>query len=196
MRVLILTHPRSGGFSLLSWISRELGYTSYHEPLQSEFRSLIQNTPNVVVKEDVSSVLLFFPDIDTYMSKFDRVIFHTRENLRDCAISRVRQLETGESHVVYAIDAAWLAAHEAQITRTEMESMGIHGAILSAASHFNGIGITTSYEGVYHSGADIQRICQFIGVSDPQWTEIIDPKRRLQGGDLGLLQSRKKLHLP
>lgn len=196
MRVLILTHPRSGGFSLLSWISQELGYTAYHEPLQSEFRALCQYAPNIAVKEDVSIVLSLFPDLESFISKFDRVIFHTRENLRDCAISRVRQLETGESHVVYAIDAAWLAAHEAQITRTEMESMGIHGAILSAASRFKGIGITTSYEGVYHSGADIQRICQFIGVSDPQWTEIIDPKRRLQGGDLGLLQPRKNLHLP
>jgi hypothetical protein len=195
MRVLILTHPRSGGFSLLSWISQELGHTSYHEPLQSGFREVCQKAPNVVVKEDVSMVILCFPDIDTYMNKFDRVIFHTRESLRDCAISRVRQLETGESHVVYAIDAAWLAAHEAQIARTEMESMGIHGAILSAASRFKGEGITTSYDGVYGSGADIQRICQFIGVSDPQWTDILNPKRRLQGGDSDQLPAHKKTRL-
>ena len=195
MRILILTHPRSGGFSLLSWISRELNCASYHEPLQTGSREICQIDPNAVVKEDVSSVLHCFPDLVTFMSKFDRVIFHTRNILRDCAISRVRQLATGESHVVYAIDAAWLAAHEAQIVRTEMEFVGIHGAILSAASRFKGEGITTSYEGVYHSGDDIQRICQFIGVRDPQWTDMLNPKRRLQGGDSALPPAVKKARL-
>jgi hypothetical protein len=32
LRVLILTHPRSGGMSLLQYIKYELGYEEYHEP--------------------------------------------------------------------------------------------------------------------------------------------------------------------
>lgn len=187
MRILILTHPRSGGFTLLSWISRELGYTSYHEPLQTGFMGESQTEPNSVVKEDVSSVLHCFPDLGTYINRFDRVIFHTRVNLRDCAISRVSQLERGISHECYKIDALWLAAHEDQISHTEMKLRGIQGVILSAAARHKGIGITTSYEGVYDTGVDIQRICQLIGVSDPQWTDMLDPRRRLQGGDPDLL---------
>lgn len=193
MRILILTHPRSGGFSLLHWISQELGYDSYHEPLQQKFQTIHAQTDpnNVVVKEDVSVVLSIFPDLGSYLSRFDRIIFHTRDNLRDCAISRVRQAETGESHTVYTIDGAWLAANEAKITRAKMESIGIHGIILSAAARHKGVGITTSYEGVYHSGDDIQRICQFLGISDPQWLDALDPKRRLRGGNPDLLPPRK-----
>lgn len=197
MRILILTHPRSGGFNLLSWISAELDYQSYHEPLLNgsdckDFLDSLSN-PNVVVKEDVSHIVLSsFTDLESYLSGFDRIIFHTRDNLRDYAISRVRQLETGESHVIYAIDDAWLAANENNITRTKMESIGIHGVILSAAARHKGVGITTSYEGVYHSGDDIQRICQFLGIADPQWLDILNPKRRLRGGDSGLKGPTKK----
>jgi hypothetical protein len=154
-----------------------------------------QIEPNSVVKEDVSSVLLCFPDLGTYMDKFDRVIFHTRVNLRDCAISRVRQLSTGESHKFYKIDALWLADHEDQISRTEMKFRGIQGAILSAAARHKGLGITSSYEGVYHTGVDVQRICQLIGVSDPQWTDMLNPKRRLQGGDPNQLPAERKPRL-
>ena len=197
MRILILTHPRSGGFSLLNWISSELDYKSYHEPLLNgpdckDFLDSASN-PDVVVKEDVSHIVLsIFTDLESYLSGFDRIIFHTRDNLKDCAISRVRQLETGESHVIYAIDDAWLAASENNITRTKMESIGIHGVILSAAARHKEIGITTSYEGVYHSGDDVQRICQFLGIADPQWLDVIDPKRRLQGGDTNLKDPTKK----
>ena len=195
MRLLILTPPRSGGFTLLSWISRELGYTSYHEPLQTGFMEGSQTEPNCVVKEDVSSVLHCFSDLSTYLSRFDLVIFHTRETLRDCAISRVRQLETGESHKFYKIDALWLADHEAEISHTEMEFRGIQGAILSAAARHKGVGITTSYEGVYHSGVDVHRICQLIGVSDPQWTDMLHLKRRLQGGDPNQLPAVRKARI-
>lgn len=195
MRILILTHPRSGGFSLLSWISRELNYTSYHEPLQTGFMEASQIESNVVVKEDVSSVLFCFPDLGTFLDKFDWVIFHTRENLRDCAISRVRQLSTGESHEFYKIDAPWLAAHEAGISHTEMEFRGIQGAILSAATRRKGLGITTSYEGVYHTGVDVERICQLIGVRDPQWKDMLHLKRRLQGGDPDQLPAHKKARI-
>jgi hypothetical protein len=195
MRILILTHPRSGGFSLLSWISRELNYTSYHEPLQTGFMERSQTEPNCVVKEDVSSVLHCFSDLSTYMNRFDLVIFHTRETLRDCAISRVRQLETGESHKFYKIDALWLADHEAEISRTEMVFRGIQGAILSAAARHKGVGITTSYEGVYDTGVDIKRICQLIEVRDPQWTDMLHPKRRLQGGDPDQLPAERKARI-
>jgi len=195
MRILILTHPRSGGFNLLSWISRELNYTSYHEPLQTGFMEGSQTELNSVVKEDVSSVLHCFPDLGTYMNRFDRVIFHTRENLRDCAISRVRQLSTGESHKFYKIDALWLADHEAEISHTEMKFRGIQGAILSAAARHKGLGITTSYEGVYHTGVDIERICQLIGLNDPQWTDMLHLKRRLQGGDPDQLPAERKARI-
>jgi hypothetical protein len=73
-----------------------------------------------------------------------------------------------------------------------MEFRGIQGAILSAAARHKGLGITSSYEGVYHTGVDVERICQLIGVSDPQWTDMLHLKRRLQGGDPDQLPAERK----
>ena len=40
MRLLILTHERSGGMSLLNWLGRELGLNSYHEPFNNPIKPL------------------------------------------------------------------------------------------------------------------------------------------------------------
>ena len=50
MRVLILTHPRSGGRSLLTWICNELGYWIYHEPTVDQYGEVLSKK-NIVVKD-------------------------------------------------------------------------------------------------------------------------------------------------
>ena len=46
MRVLILTHPRSGGMSLLQYIKYELGYEEYHEPFFNNDNGLTEEQIN------------------------------------------------------------------------------------------------------------------------------------------------------
>ena len=70
-----------------------------------------------------------------------------------------------------------------------MALRGIQNAILwHGGEHV----LTTSYEGIYHSGEDISRVCQYLGINDPQWLDVIDPRRRLQGGDPDLPPAVKK----
>ena len=56
MRILILTHQRSGGLSLMTWISRELNFVFYHEPFSINYYDEgiindVMNNDNIVVKE-------------------------------------------------------------------------------------------------------------------------------------------------
>ena len=55
MRILILTHGRSGGLSLSRWIIDELNYTLYHEPFIKYHKDYIENIictqDNIVVKD-------------------------------------------------------------------------------------------------------------------------------------------------
>ena len=186
MRVLILTHPRSGGFSLLAWISRELNHESYHEPFLNPKHTRAHadalTRPRACVKEDITHLIDQGIDVRDFVAKFDLVLFHLRKNHRATAISWVRQLEAGESHEIYALDEDWIRAREPKIARTCNDLMGINGAILYQASVCQVPHLYTSYEGIYETGEDISRICELIGVRDPLWLDMLNPKRRLQNG--------------
>jgi hypothetical protein len=196
MRILILTHPRSGGFSLLAWISRELGHIAYHEPFLNPGDAVthqkVLTGVDLAVKEDISHLIERGVDLPAFILSFDRVVFHIRKDLRSTAISRVKQLESGESHVPYEIDAQWLSEHADRISEQEEELREIQESILEYRRNQD---LVTSYEGVYDTGEDIPPITEHLGISDPQWLDIIHPKRRLQGGDQSLPPASKKIRL-
>ncbi len=197
MRVLILTHPRTGGFSLLSWISRELNHTSYHEPLLSpnhaETYPDVWYRPDAVVKEDITHLLDNGVDIFRFIQSFNRVIFHVRTDLEDLAISWARQLATGESHLVYQMNEQWISAHAAEIAQAKARAVRLQKIIL-AQKHLCPIPfMTTSYEGIYTTRQDVPKLCQFLGITDPQWLDSIDPARRLRNGDSNLKEASRKI---
>ncbi len=199
MRILILTHPRSGGFSLLSWLTSEMEQRSYHEPLHhgplcDDFLDTLSN-PHVIVKEHLQSIIAAGLDPLPFINSFDRVIFHVRRNLRDCSISLIRQHQTGESHLTYGLDPDWLETYQEEISSMESELTRIQREILEQSHQCVSEFILTSYEGVYASGEDVPLILDFLGIYDPQWLDIIHPKRRLRDGDSTLSVPRKKVKL-
>ena len=199
MRVLILTHPRTGGFSLLSWISKELNHDSYHEPFLSPnhaqtYQDMLY-TPDVVVKEDITHLLDSGVDLFMFMQSFNRVIFHIRTDLEDLAISWARQLATGESHLVYQMNEQWISAHAGEIAQAKARAVRLQGIILAQKSLCPIPFMTTSYEGVYTTRQDVPKICRFLGISDPQWLDAINPARRLRNGDNRLKEASRKIQI-
>jgi hypothetical protein len=195
-RILILTHPRSGGFSLLHWLGKELGIDLYHEPLlmgidSFEYSDSICN-PNVIVKEQLDSIIDLNIDPIKFINSFDLVIFHTRSNIESCSISKLMQLETGESHVPYTLDGKWIALHRKEIHKAEGELIITQKLILDQASFCTVKNISTTYEGIYETKKDISLITDTLGIYDPKWLSVIDPKRRLQNGDPKLSQPKIK----
>ena len=171
---------------MLAWISRELNHESFHEPFLNPKHTRHHydclTRPNVVVKEDISHLGSVGLDVKDFVRSFDRVIFHVREDLRAAAISLVRQLEAGESHKIYSMNDFWIAARETQISKSAKDLMGIQSAILYQAVTSPTPSLQTTYEGIYSSGDDITKICQFLDIPDPKWLDMINPARRLQNG--------------
>jgi hypothetical protein len=172
---------------------------SYHEPLIhgplcDDFRDSLSN-PQVIVKEHLQSLVDAGFDPLSFINSFDRVIFHVRTNLEDCSVSTVKQHQTGNSHLPYALDPDWLELYQEEISRVESHLAQIQKEILEQSRQCVPPSILTSYEGVYASEEDIPLILDFLNLYDPQWLDIIHPKRRLRDGDSSLAVPRKKVKL-
>ena len=78
MRVLILTHPRSGGFSLLKYIVNELKYSQFHEPFNNltnvEINSKLLVMDDIVVKDFPHHIESKGYNLFDVISKFDKII--------------------------------------------------------------------------------------------------------------------------
>jgi len=114
MRLLILTHERSGGMSLLNWLGRELGLNSYHEPFNNPIKPLdILTLDNIIVKdfphhiEDMCTM-----GLTEFISTFDYVIVLTRKNTYETAISSIfmgsKERGTEHAHTIYTINEEWI----------------------------------------------------------------------------------------
>jgi hypothetical protein len=196
MRILILTHARSGGFSLTNWISNELGIDIYHEPFNQFTIDLnIFNNPKCVVK--------IFPKLPTildinffdFIDSFDRVIVHKRKNKLDASIS-LAYLKSNINfgyHNTYKIDKNWIENNQLLINN-ELSSIGNFDKEIENILLKNYI--ETTYEGVFETGEDINKILKFLDFkSEPKWLDWLDNKRRLRGGKLGINGVKIKKYL-
>jgi hypothetical protein len=102
------------------------------------------------------------------------------------------QLETGESHVIYTLDDKWISLHQREIHKAEGELIITQKLLLDQASFCTGKIISTTYEGIYETKKDISLITDTLGIYDPKWLSVIDPKRRLQNGDPKLSEPKIK----
>jgi hypothetical protein len=200
MRILILTHERSGGFSLTNWISNELGIDIYHDP-SDEFKTKeiiglnIFNNPNCVVK--VFSKIPTISDINffNFVKSFDKVIIHKRKNKLDTSISLayVKNNINFGYHNTYEIDKIWIENNQSLINNelAHIENFDKEIENLSFKSY-----IETTYEGVFETGEDINKIVKFLDFkNEPKWLDWLNNKRRLRGGKLGINGVKVKKHL-
>ena len=121
MRLLILTHERSGGMSLLNWLGRELGLNSYHEPFNNPIKPLdILTLDNIIVKDFPFRIVEKGFNVGDVISKFDKVIIHNRGSHRDVAISLSYFEVTNNGnkmHVPYKVDDEWIKENESEIEK-------------------------------------------------------------------------------
>ena len=127
MRILIITHARSGATSLMSWIAFELGYkTLYHEPnlRDSKIYEKVIDEENVVVKIFPSDVGAIGFDVSKLAKTFNKIIFHTRDSIKDTSISIVAGKQNNNDsveskwHETYEITDEWVIKNEQEIDNT------------------------------------------------------------------------------
>ena len=184
MRVLILTHERSGGRSLMEWISKELNLTDYHEPLIDENNKnlgFIENK-NCVVKEYPYRIYKDSNLIDFILS-FDKVILHNRLDLEDMAISTIYATQNfkGNWHQNYTLPSNWVKIHENEI-KTHIREFQKENDVekLIKFGILKYCGIHTTYEGIFYTKEDIKNVCDYLNIKTPNHLSILDTKKRLR----------------
>jgi hypothetical protein len=187
MKILIITHPRSGGKSLLEWVSHEKKYKSYHEPnlMNPEILSEIYYNNNIVVKILISDLMNINDDFnfDKLFEKFNVIILHKRNDVRDIAISLLKAKMDNIWHNTYEINNQWLETYNEDIEKEveEIKSMLFNLNKLQRNDFFN-----TTYESVFITKTDIELLCSIIKIENPNWLDILNSKRKLRNGNIGM----------
>ena len=194
MRVLIITHPRSGGMSLLNYISNELNYLQYHEPFFDENSHGLSNEDintkllvedNIVVKDFPFLIKERGYDINDVISKFDKVIIHHRGNHRDVAISLTYfQYGYGSNlHETYKVTDKWIKDNEDKIEQMMVNTKEMFSIIENMKNEGC---LRTSYDGIYNDKSDIPRLLKYLNIYDPIYLDILNKRHKLQNGEVGM----------
>lgn len=191
MRVLVLTHPRSGGRSLLTWICQELSLCFYHEPTLEDYDKIFTEK-HIAVKDFPHRITEAGYNIDEFASKFDKVILHSRGDARDIAISLVYAIESTRNdldykhHDLYRIDDKWINERESEIQRMTIHS----NKLINDIKNVNINCLITTYDGVFYNKTDVEKISNYLGIKKNHFLDILDNKRRLRNGEIGMYNAK------
>jgi hypothetical protein len=92
-------------------------------------------------------------------------------------------------HDTYEFDDKWKEENKDIIESINLRVKKLHN-ILDNISHSNII--KTSYESIYYDNKDVIKICDYINIINPMWLDIINNKRRLRNGNIGMNNLTKK----
>ena len=203
MRILILTHPRSGGMSILSWLANEMKVRIIHEPElnDSKLKEDVLNTDDISVKIFPNKVIEFGFNLIEFINKFDKVICHKRTNKRDVAISALKtekdyiKTNKNEWHKPYTLTDECLKENENENEINEyVDIVKEFENILENTPQDNFL--HTTYESIFYDKTSIKPLCKFLEIKNPKWLDILDSSRRLQNGDIGMDNFKQSKELP
>ena len=193
MRVLILTHPRSGGMSLLQFIKYELVYEEYHEPFFANDSGLTEEQinrelflkDNIIVKDFPFRIVEKGFNVGDVISKFDKVIIHHRGNHRDVAISLTyfQENDGNKIHKTYEMTDQWIKDNEGKIEQMMVNTKQMFNEIQDLK---NENCLRTTYEGIYNDKSDIPKLLKYLNIYNPRYLDILDKRHRLQNGIIGM----------
>jgi hypothetical protein len=199
MRVLILTHPRSGGMSLLQFITltlnsqKEFNYQMYHEPFGNNMAGLSNKDinkkllveDNIVVKDFPFHIISRDYNLNDIISKFDKVIIHERDNHKDVAISLlyIQENDATKIHKTYKVSDEWVKDNEDNIHQMIKDTEQMYNDIQNISCDNC---LRTSYDGLYNNKSDIPRLLSFLNIYSSLYLDVLDNRHRLQNGDIGM----------
>ena len=173
MRILIIALARSGGYQLNEWLSLELEYKRIHEPIVRNIST--DGLDNIVVKHLIDD---YKSDNNLHfdLKNWDKIIGLTRENTYDNAISQVYAKQKQEWRLAYTITNEWILENENEIK--EVEAWFIKS--INELKTIKEIELFVTYEGIYNTKEDIQRIKDYIGIKNTKYEHLLDNTNRLR----------------
>ena len=170
MRILIIALGRSGGYQLNEWLSLELGYRMIHEPTKTNEST---EGDNIVVKYLITNIE---EEIVIDYKNWDKIIGLTREDVRECAISLTKSLETQEWRKGYNVSEEWVKENETTIQHYEEWA----NDKIQSINQIKEIELMVTYEGIYNTKEDIQRVKDYIGIISTKYEHLLDNTNRLR----------------
>jgi hypothetical protein len=187
MRILIIAHPRSGSTSFGKWLSMELNYQWVNEPYNNDTREWNKNKNERIYSAfnslNVVSKFLYSDfknesQIEETIKLFDKVILLKRNNVKESAVSILIAYETNRYHDKYKINNHWIEKNKDKIYNESLNFIRINKEI----SKLNGLQIT--YEGIYDTKEDIEKVKNYIEINEFKHLHYIDKKRRCQQNNI------------
>lgn len=183
MKVLIVAGSRVGGTKIGEWLGYELGIEYVHEPFAHwrDEMGLKENFKKIWGKEDI--IVKVFPGLEwdnVRGLKWDIVIGLVRDNLRECAESIVMAEETNVWHNEYTVTNEWLIANEKEIEDAILRVKEWNNRIYNDSS----IGITISYEGIYNTKGDRDKLKDILGISEWRFESLLDTQHRYRKSEI------------
>ena len=184
MRILIITHERTGGHALLHWLAKEVGSLRVmHEPLdtqgETETKELLQllHHPHLIAKERINP-LVHSELLETLPATCTHVICLTREDTREAAISRAHlELSGAEAHAPYRHTQEWEGWHQETILK-HSEAIQADKELILALPY-----LQVTYENIYVRPPypDRDKIKALLWIDNFQYEEeFLNPRRRLR----------------
>jgi hypothetical protein len=194
MRVLIITHPRSGGTTLTRWLSKELEYDCINEPDYEEANGRVK----LAAESDDNIVAKIFPyrltqnniDIDAFIKTYDKVICHLRANPLDVAISLTHSKITRNFNHTYEINNEFLELNKEMISN-QIEV--VKNFFYQDVKKYNDVNsLYTTYDGVFNSGEDVSKIMNHLNIKELKHNDLIGNDKKYSKSILNINELRKE----
>jgi hypothetical protein len=170
MRILIIAVGRSGGYQLNQWLALELNCKMIHEPVNNKLNI---DGDNIVVKCLINEIK---NNMDIDFTNWDKIIGLTRKNTIECAISHAAAAERNEWRNGYEVTNEWILNNIETINKNQQ-------GIVDQTDYINTIkqiGLMVTYEEIYDTKTDIDRIKKYIGLGDLKYHHLLDNTNRLR----------------
>jgi hypothetical protein len=170
MRILIIAMGRSGGYQLNQWLALELNYKMIHEPINNKLNI---NGDNIVVKCLLNEIK---NEKNFDFKNWDKIIGLIRTDVRECAISHTSATERNVWRSGYEITNEWILNNIETINKNQRWIESGNNYIINIKE----IGLMVTYEEIYDTKDDIDRIKKYIGLVDSKYEHLLDNNNRLR----------------
>lgn len=180
MKILVLSHTRCGSTTLCKWISKELNYILDETPYERKHFNEVFEKDNIIRKIVVEE---YFPTKEE-INKFDKVIFLSRKNTIDAAISHISANNLQEWHIEYEVTNEW-------ITENMVKIINISNYINNLKMKLNEyIGFHITYENIYENKNSIGKILEYLNIVNPKHLECLNYGNRYRKDNNVLIKDK------
>jgi len=174
MRILIYALPRTGSNNLTHYIANSLHYREIIEPYNerrfwdrdiTEFD--IWERDNVVVKMIIGQGGYWYEDIKL---KFDKTVILYRENIKEQAESYAHAANSVDWHIPYVYTPGNISEEDYQKAYTKI------GSRVDELKNIDAFQV--SYENLYLSGIDKDRLDKHIGITNKSFRFMLDSRNK------------------